>query len=50
MDPKSLKKAKLANKGLQLRMVGKLIYISHNRHDTKYAIEAVSKFIPLPQV
>lgn len=32
------------------RLVGKLIYLSHTRHDIPYAIGIVSRFMHKPQI
>ncbi|GKD13118.1 putative RNA-directed DNA polymerase [Tanacetum coccineum] len=44
------KKAKLADKNMYQRLVGKLIYLSHTRPDIAYAVRVVSRFMHQPQV
>ncbi|GJX06710.1 retrovirus-related pol polyprotein from transposon TNT 1-94 [Tanacetum coccineum] len=44
------KKAKLADKNMYQRLVGKLIYLSHTRPDIAYDVRVVSRFMHQPQV
>ncbi|GJY27865.1 putative RNA-directed DNA polymerase [Tanacetum coccineum] len=43
-------KAKLADRDMYQRMVGKLIYMSHTRPDIAYSVGVVSQFMHQPQV
>nr|GEV30198.1 putative reverse transcriptase, RNA-dependent DNA polymerase [Tanacetum cinerariifolium] len=42
-------KAKLANRDMYQRMIGKLIFLSHTRSDIAYAVGVVSQFMHQPQ-